>query len=441
MSYDASGSDADLQSALLAARDQRQRELQAAMEGAAGSRTAILTLATNIPGPDKHPPGLSAWVQVAWQALTAELVLEPRCDRSDALGPFRIAFASTPPRQVKAIAMALEARHPALRLLDLDVYDLRGLPVDRQGLGAPARACLLCGEPARECIRAGRHDRRELDLRVRALLDFRLDGRLAPRQLAGNLVLGALQELQVTPKPGLVDRADPGSHPDLSFASMRRSVDLLPRYYAELQSVIDERGPLEAAVACGLAAEQRMLREVGSNAHKGYLFLSGLFLMAAQDAGEEVEALRAGLARLGSAFFARFPPSEDRVRARTGLGGIRAEVEQGLPAVFEHGWPRYREALALGWTVPEAEFYLMAVLMQQVEDTTAVQRGGLAGLQRLRRDGAALQRRLEQRRDPLPFLADLNADYRRANLTMGGVADCMALTFALEANFSARPTP
>jgi hypothetical protein len=30
------------------------------------------------------------------------------------------------------------------------------------------------------------------------------------------------------------------------------------------------------------------------------------------------------------------------------------------------------------------------------------------------------------------MLAGLNQEYRAAGLTMGGVADCMALTFALE---------
>jgi triphosphoribosyl-dephospho-CoA synthase len=74
----------------------------------------------------------------------------------------------------------------------------------------------------------------------------------------------------------------------------------------------------------------------------------------------------------------------------------------------------------------------MAVLMQRVEDTTAIRRCGLEGLSRLRRDGARLQRLLEQQQAPEPMLAALNQEYRRSGLTMGGVADCMALTFALQ---------
>ena len=115
-----------------------------------------------------------------------------------------------------------------------------------------------------------------------------------------------------------------------------------------------------------------------------------------------------------------------------GWAASRAEAEQGLPAVFEHGWPKYREALEAGWNPNHAGFYLMAVLMQRVEDTTAIHRCGLEGLSRLRQDGAHLQRLLEQQQAPEPMLAALNQEYRRSGLTMGGVADCMALTFALE---------
>ena len=75
----------------------------------------------------------------------------------------------------------------------------------------------------------------------------------------------------------------------------------------------------------------------------------------------------------------------------------------------------------------------MAMLMQTVEDTTAIQRCGPEGLQRVKRDGRRLQHLLESRQCPKAWLSELNLDYQRLGLTMGGVADCMALTFALTA--------
>jgi triphosphoribosyl-dephospho-CoA synthase len=256
-----------------------------------------------------------------------------------------------------------------------------------------------------------------------------------PEALADNLRLGALRELELTPKPGLVDRRDSGSHTDLSYPIMRASIDLLPLYFDELRRCHREGRPLQAFVQAGVAAEQRMTQAIRTNAHKGFIFISGLVLMAACRCQGRMNLLPLAVAKVAQGFFPRFGATDShgaRLGRSHGLGGIKAEAERGLPAVFDHGWPKYREALAEGWTADHAGFYLMAVLMQQVEDSTAVSRCGLDGLRRLRQDGARLQRLLEQRRDPEPWLAALNQDYRRSGLTMGGVADCMALTFALQ---------
>jgi triphosphoribosyl-dephospho-CoA synthase len=258
---------------------------------------------------------------------------------------------------------------------------------------------------------------------------------ISPERLAANLHLGALRELDVTPKPGLVDRRDCGSHPDLSYAAMRASVDLLPLYYEQILAHHRQQRPFEDFVQVGIDAENRMTRQIHTNAHKGFIFLSGVVLMAACASDGQAALLRPKIAEIASGFFTRFgsPASHGAgVRDRHGMGGVRAEAERGLPAVFEHGWPRYREALEAGWTPEHAAFYLMAILMQQVEDTTAVHRCGLEGLGRLRQDGARLQKTLESQQTPETMLAALNLDYRLSGLTMGGVADCMALTFALQ---------
>jgi len=259
--------------------------------------------------------------------------------------------------------------------------------------------------------------------------------RLVPATLAATLHQGALRELELTPKPGLVDRHDNGSHPDLSFDLMQSSANLLPLYYDDLLRLSGLLAPMEELVQAGRDAEARMFRAIGSNGHKGYIFLSGLVLLAACQCQGRLPALRGTAAALAARFFAVHGAQGGHgalLREQQGLGGIRDEVEKGLPAVFEHGWPRYRSALDDGWEPARAAFLLMAVLMQQVEDTTTVPRGGLEGLARLRQDGARLQELLERDGDPGPLLATLNEEYRMLRLTMGGVADCMALTFALQ---------
>jgi triphosphoribosyl-dephospho-CoA synthase len=438
MWFAASVNDRDLKTALLQARDIRQLELQRALDRAsAQGAAAVITISTNVPGQEKHQPGLTRLLHGAEQSLPEAIGLERLFTGRDLLGPWHVAASRASPLDAKRAAVAIETDFPAGRLLDLDVYRLDGAQIDRAALGLPPRVCLICLEPARECILLQRHAVAELRARVNALLQpfVPSPARCLPHLLATNLVRGAHLELDLTPKPGLVDRHDSGSHTDLTHEGMRASADLLPRYFDGILRCFREQSPLEDFVQAGIDAESRMIRTIHSNAHRGFIFLSGLVLMAACEVDGRIPLLRPAISDLATRFFARHAPSDSHgagIRNRHALGGIRAEAQQGLPAVFEHGWPRYREALEAGWGTEHASFYLMAILMQRVEDTTAVRRCGLAGLAHLRTDGARLQRLLEQGQAPEPTLAALNAEYRQMGLTMGGVADCMALTFALQ---------
>jgi len=421
---------------LLEARDARQDLLEQALGSQGAGDGSLLFISANVPGDRKYRPGLARLLGEAVGTLRASLGLEGVVSSRDLLGPYHLARTQARPAEAKAAAVALESSHPAGRLLDLDIYAGDGSQLDRATLGLEPRACLVCGEPARECMLLRRHTGPELLARVDALLDAHrpVPSDLDPGQLAIRLHQGALEELFLTPKPGLVDRHDPGSHPDLTFAAMRASADLLPVYYREVLRCCREGRPREDFVAAGRAAEARMFAASGSNAHKGYIFLSGLVLRSAWAAG--ASGLRGVVAAAATRHFAQLDQVAShggKVRATYGLGGIRAEAEAGLPAVFEHGLPAYREALEGQWPPEQARFYAMAELMERVEDTTAVHRCGLEGLARLRADGATLRRMLEQGREPGPWLAERNEAYRTLNLTMGGVADCLALVFALEA--------
>jgi len=423
-----------LEAMYLETRDERQRKLQRAFnQTVAGNETSFVVVSTNVPGSPKLLLGLSRRVQQTVETLRRWPGFQMLHAGPDALGPFYVARCHLTPQEAKSRAVDLEQETPCARLLDLDIYTSHGRQLGRAELGLPPRACLLCEEPAGECIRLHRHPQMELRTRAEELLKpVAIPG---PQDLAKSLVLGARRELHLTPKPGLVDRRDQGSHPDLSYESMQASIDLLPHYFETLLQGIQEGHPLSRCVQHGIDAGNRMHTKIQANAHRGYIFLSGLLLLAAAQAGGEMAALRQAIAELAVAFFSAFEPRDTpgaSIRAHGGLGGIRAEAERGLPAIFEHGWPAYRAAIDAGWSTDDAGFYLMAVLMQRVEDTTAIRRCGPEGLSRLRLDGAHLQRLLERRENPLPALQSLNEDYCRLGLTMGGVADCMALTFALD---------
>jgi len=235
-----------------------------------------------------------------------------------------------------------------------------------------------------------------------------------------------------------VDRHDNGSHPDLTYARMRASVHLLPAYYADLFAQLRAGRPLRSCVEAGRRAEARMVARVDTNCHRGYIFLSGLALVGAYRAQCDIRRLSGAVADAAREFF-RIVPAEDshgsQARRAFAVGGIRREAEAGLPAVFDAAWPRYTSSLRQAGDRRRAAYHAMAALMQRVEDTTALHRCGCAGLNRLRTDGEALQTLLDRGNDPRAFLTQSNDAYRQLGLTMGGVADCLALTFALETCF------
>jgi holo-ACP synthase CitX len=440
----------NLRQQLLAARDARQSTVE---RGCGNGRTLIF-VGTNVPGPDKDVPGVGQVFGAALRALAAAVSSgRPFEHGRDVLGPWAALAALGPADEVKRAAVRIEERGPGGRLVDIDVYAPDGRPVDRRFLGLGPRQCLLCGEAAVDCVRAGRHDAGAVAAAAMALLRAAAASLPAGR-LAAALVDGARAELDLTPKPGLVDRLDNGSHPDLSFEAMSRSIDLLPVYFDEL---LDLHGAwpfaadqaLGEAIEAGRRAERRMTDAIGANAHRGYIFLAGLLLLAAVDADpagppptwrpEFVGPLRSRVRRLAASLLTAVDAGPtagrsaashgSRARQAHGLGGIHAEALAGLPSVFDRGLPAFSAVAGLPATT--RGHHLLAVLMQAVEDTTAVHRGGLDALARIRRDGAELQRIIDRGESCLARLADLNRDYRRMNLTMGGVADCLALTLAL----------
>jgi triphosphoribosyl-dephospho-CoA synthase len=413
---------------------------------ALGARATVL-VSVNAAGPDKSFPGLASLLEWASATLTGGLPgVGDLVQGADPLGPYAAFLTSGEPTDVKLAAIELEESQPAGRLLDIDVYGADGQLVDRASLGRGPRKCLVCAEPAVDCMRLQRHDAATLVEAARDLLaslPHRTHGHgFEPRILARHLCSGAMSELRLTPKPGLVDRLDNGSHPDLTFEAMATSVNLLPIYFEDLIALHRAGQGLDVCIQAGRRAEDRMFRAIGANAHRGFIFLGGLVLLAAC---ESRDGLREAATRIATEFFAG---RQTRRQRTAGSGssprgpmdrasGIEAETLAGLPSVFDVGLPAFSRRLDATGDFVLAAHDLMARLMRHADDTTALRRSGPAGLRRLRRDGARLQRAIETGVDYLPLVKRWNEEYRKIGLTMGGVADLMAVTFALF--FTLRP--
>lgn len=144
--------------AVLAAREARVARRAALLAQGAVALAASVVL----PGPVKDCR-LSRDVAAAADAALIAAFAAPawRAERVfaavGAAGPEALWRLDGDARDIKRATLAIEESHPLGRLFDLDVETREG-PLSRATLGAPARACLVCGAPAHECGRSQRHD-------------------------------------------------------------------------------------------------------------------------------------------------------------------------------------------------------------------------------------------------------------------------------------------
>lgn len=250
-------------------------------------------------------------------------------------------------------------------------------------------------------------------------------------------------ELKAYPKPGLVSPVDSGAHADMDFALMSKSADSLLEPMAHLAAAGREgRSFDETLMPLGIAAEQRMLAATGGvNTHRGAIFSMGLIVAAvaramavsdriAPDAvraalqHEWGDALEAHAARGGSA-----ASHGALVHRTTGRDGARREAALGFPSVFEVGIPALRKALEADLDPNAAIIQALFTLMEAVDDTTVLYRGGLDAGAFVRgaaatflADGGCFQPDWRERAERL------HRSFIERNVSAGGCADLLACT-------------
>lgn len=250
--------------------------------------------------------------------------------------------------------------------------------------------------------------------------------------IAAAAVAALKAELATYPKPGLVSFVDRGSHPDMDSAMFLRSADALHDYFAAAADAGRGGRDFAALRLLGLEAERRMFAATGgTNTHKGAIFTLGLLAAAAGKGGNDLGLTVKELwgAEILAAEDENANTHGQQIRRRHGLGGAREEAASGFRHVFELGVPAYRSI-----SEPDAaRVHAFFALLERVDDTTLVHRGGLEGLAFARRlagdfnrtGGALAPGWFERARG-------IHEEFVRRNLSAGGVADLLAATVFVE---------
>lgn len=399
---------------VLAARDARaaaQRRLLAEYHA------PLVGVNLNIAGPVKRSPLIDLTFRAALEELCRRLggaVLHREVTLAPT-GPEAILVCALPAPELKAIALALESARPVGRLLDLDVIGTDGVKLSRP----EPRTCLVCGGPAGPCARSRAHGLPAVQAATQALLtDF------AGECLAELAVSALKDEVDTTPKPGLVDRRNCGAHRDMDLPLFHRSADALAPYFRQAVALgLASAECMPALQQTGLAAEETMLAATGGvNTHKGAIYAFGLILAALGShlaRGGDVFCTAAALAANG------LPPAGDThgqaALLRYGAMGARGEAVAGFPHA--------RMACRVLGESQGDPLPALLTLLRTVEDTNLLHRGGPEGLHFVQQQAAAIL--AGDREDRIPALERLDDACIRRNLSPGGSADLLALALLL----------
>ena len=343
---------------------------------------------------------------------------------------------------LKSHMVEIEEKHPLGRLFDIDVIDEDGSKLSRQS----ERGCMVCGAPGRACAAGRLHSVAELTACTDKILgDFFTDA--DARRIAEIAKQSLLQEVYTAPKPGLVDPISRGSHTDMDVADFERSAAALEPYFADcVKAGAHGRGEPPKATfprlrALGLEAERRMYAATGGvNTHKGAIFSLGILAGAVGrllrpdgyiPSTKEILCEGACIARAAIEHDlerAEGSTAGGRAYLQHGLRGIRGEVADGFPSLTQIALPAYRRARASGKNKNDAGALTLLHLIASVYDTNLYKRGGMEGLLYAQERARAL---LLCGEPTAKDLLQLDADMIARDLSPGGCADLLALTYFL----------
>ena len=265
-----------------------------------------------------------------------------------------------------------------------------------------------------------------------------------------------LYEVSTTPKPGLVDRDNSGSHKDMDFFTFMASSSVLYRgfFQCALEGLcfdeVDNTKLLKKIRGHGIECERAMFKATnGVNTHKGIIFSLGILSAVVGNIYkkhgfknfpvevicEEVKKVAKDLTLRDFKDIAskKVLTHGERLYKEFGYMGIRGEIENGFITIQKNTVGIMRH-----WTINKQlsmnDVFLEIIinLMAESEDTNIVIRGGIDNLKRVKsisreflKLGGMKQSKANEK------LKQINEDFVKKNLSPGGSADLLAVSIFL----------
>ena len=346
-------------------------------------------------------------------------------------------------QKLKKICISIEDSITIGRLFDMDVISPDGNKLERKAL----RSCFVCGAPGRVCAAGRVHSVDELQKVTVEIMEkyfFLID----KERCSSLAVKSLLDEVYTTPKPGLVDYRNNGSHADMDVSTFEKSARSLKTYFDECFSIgrntanlsPDETFTLLRNI--GILAEKSMYDATGGiNTHKGAIYSMGILCasigrlwIAETPFSPASDICRESARMVKKAVQKDFEEIDKstaggRLYLEYGLTGIRGEVASGFGSVLNIGLPCYKRLIDKNYSSNDAGAITLLYLISNVKDTNLYHRGGIIGAD------FALQitkKLLKNFPEPeMKQIESLDDEFIKQNLSPGGCADLLAITYFL----------
>lgn len=435
---------------MLTAREQRAFTQQRLLKQ---YRLPVICFTMNIAGPIKNSPLIRRGFELGVRDLKEQIKAKKlNCihyeETNEPTGNEAYFVIDAAPLIIKKLTSDIEDSSEICRLFDMDILKANGEKVDRTEIGLAPRLCLICGGPAKECARSRTHTVAQLQQKTTQILQKAIEDTDA-EDAAALACRALLYEVSTTPKPGLVDRANNGSHKDMDIFTFMNSTSVLWPYFETCTRIGKATASLTAPETFsrlrqkGKQAEARMFSVTkGVNTHKGAIFSMGILCAALGRLPraqwrmpdivlKECSAMTKGI--LTSDFAGL--TEENAVTAgqklylRYQITGVRGQIEAGLPAVREAGLPTLKEGIARGLSLNDAGCGALLSLMVSATDTNLIARSSIETHEIILNEVKALLKKT-----PFPghqALEQLDQKFIEMNLSPGGSADLLAICYLL----------
>ncbi len=270
-------------------------------------------------------------------------------------------------------------------------------------------------------------------------------------------------EVAVTPKPGLVDRNNNGSHNDMDIFTFIDSAFALESYFydcAEIASKNMNKDYHQVFMKLrdrGKRADLDMLSATeGINTHKGAIFSLGLLAAATVYSYKNERSFNYinicnYVSKLTETIFELDFHGKQAEKQTSGLDyyhshgitGIRGEVKSGLPTITNHAYPYLVQLVESGVKINDGAVNVLLKIIINCDDTNLLSRGGIEGIdyaKQMARETLEAGGILNS--EGMLKLQKMDEEFIHRRLSPGGAADllsCTLMLFFLDASGDSKP--